>query len=185
MGRTRRIMKDDILDAAERVVVKLGAARLSIDAVAQEAGVSKSTVVYDQKSKSALLEAMIDRQVSAERKLLDQAVKDNADSAHPELFGRISVAAPLLNGSDKAVAMAISASIASDDKLLETMREWTVLDLKAMGDGPKPEAALMAYLTLTGFYCTELFDFHTWDAAQRQNILEGIVTIYASYPDKG
>lgn len=46
----RKINEDDILDAAERVVVRDGAVGLSIDAVAREASVSKSRVVYDHKS---------------------------------------------------------------------------------------------------------------------------------------
>lgn len=39
MARTRKISENDILDAAERVVLCVGASGLSIDAVAQEAGI--------------------------------------------------------------------------------------------------------------------------------------------------
>lgn len=183
MGRTRRIMKDDILDAAERVVMRLGAAGLSIDAVAQEAGVSKSTVVYDHKSKAALLEALIDRQMSAEKERIRVAVAENADSPHPELFGRIAVAQRLPNDVEKAVALAISTSVASEEKLMQEMREWTADDLRAMASGERPKAALMAYMALTGFYCTELFDFHAWNEAERNEIIEGIRSIYHSYDD--
>jgi len=184
VGRTRRIMKGDILDAAERVIVRLGAAGLSIDAVAQEAGVSKATVVYDHKSKTALLEALIDRLVSKEVERTETSVREHASSPHPELFGRIAAAVPMLSEADKAVAMAISASVSSEEKLQERMREWTTTDLKAMAEGQKPEAALMAYLALTGFYCIEIFESHTWSETERNEILDGIRTIYNSYPDE-
>lgn len=184
VGRTRRIMKGDILDAAERVIVRLGAAGLSIDAVAQEAGVSKATVVYDHKSKTALLEALIDRLVSKELERTETSVREHASSPHPELFGRIAAAVPMLSEADKAVAMAISASVSSEEKLQERMREWTTTDLKAMAEGQKPEAALMAYLALTGFYCIEIFESHTWSETERNEILDGIRTIYNSYPDE-
>ena len=176
-------MEDDILDAAERVVMRLGAAGLSIDAVAQEAGVSKSTVVYDHKSKSALLEALIDRQMAAEKARIQKAVAENADAPHPELFGRISVAQRMPNDADKAVALAICASMGSHGKLRQDMRDWTAADFEAMAQGDKPKAALMAHLALTGFYCTELFDFHTWTDAERDEILDGIRSIYTSYSE--
>ncbi|MCB5201853.1 TetR/AcrR family transcriptional regulator [Neorhizobium sp. T786] len=183
MGRTRKITTDDILDAAERVVTRLGAAGLSIDAVAQEAGVSKSRVVYDHKSKSALLEALIDRTLSEEFKRVKQSVEAHTHAPHPELFGRITLAEQAPDDIDRAVALAISAAMSTEEKVQRQMREWTATDLKAMSGGKHPKAALMAYLALTGFYCTELFSFHRWDAEQRTEILEGIRTIYATYPD--
>lgn len=184
MGRIRKITRDDILDAAERVVMRLGAAGLSIDAVAQEAGVSKSTVVYDHKSKAALLEALIDRRIAIEMDRLAQSVADHAHTPHPELFGRIAVAERMPDETEKAVAMAISASMSSEEKLQEQMREWTAMDLKAMANGDGPKAALMAYLALTGFYCTELFSFYHWSEAERAEILDAIRVIYTSYPDR-
>ncbi|WP_105385001.1 TetR/AcrR family transcriptional regulator [Neorhizobium alkalisoli] len=184
MGRIRRIMKDDILDAAERVVMKLGASGLSIDAVAQEAGVSKSTVVYDHKSKSALLEALIDRRLAQELERQAQSVAEAADTPHPELFGRIKSAERVVDDTERAVAMAISASVSSEEKLQQQMRDWTLSDLEAMSSGLRPEAALMAYLALSGFYFTELFGFHQWSRGDQSKILEGVRTIYTSYPEK-
>lgn len=184
MGRIRKIMKDDILDAAERVVVKLGAAGLSIDAVAQEAGVSKSTVVYDHKSKSALLEALIDRRMKIEIDRQTAEVAKAKDMPHPELFGRIKAAEQGITDADRAVSLAISASVSQEEKVQQQMRDWTLADLEAMSNGPKPEAALMAYLALTGVYVTELFAFHQWTEEERAKILDGVRTIYATYPDK-
>ena len=183
MARPRTIMKDDILDAAERVVMKLGASGLSIDAVAKEAGISKAMVVYDHKSKSALLEALIDRRMKIEIDRQAQEVANATDTPHPELFGRIKVAEVTMTDLDRAVAMAIGASVSQDEKVQKLMRDWTLMDLKAMSEGPKPEAALMAYLALTGIYVTELFAFHQWTEEERAKILEGVRTIYATYPD--
>lgn len=183
MGRNRRITKDDILDAAERVVMKLGATGLSIDAVAQEAGVSKSTVVYDHKSKSALLRALIDRRLSAEMERQEQSIAAAKDTPHPELFGRIDAATREIDDIDRAVAMALSVSVSHEEALHEQMREWTTLDLNAMAAGPKPEAALLAYLALMGFQCNSFFGFHHWEPDEKARILENIRTLYATYPE--
>ncbi len=184
MARTQRIKPDDILDAAARVITRLGSAGLSIDAVAQEAGISKSQVVYYHKSKSGILEAIIDRQFKRDQDLIEHCVAKSADTPHPELFGRIASAQQLLTETDKAVAVAISASLSNDDSLQKIMQDWTKNDLSAMAAGPKPEAALMAYLALTGFYCTELFGFHEWTSEERGRILEGLRTVYRSYEER-
>lgn len=183
MGRTRKITEDDILDAAERVVVRQGAAGLSIDAVAQEAGTSKATVVYDHKSKSALLAALVERRVKADMADVAAGVEAAADTPHPELFGRISATAKAFTDTDRAVAIAISASMSSEARVQETMRSWTAMDLKAMAEGENPKAALLAYLALTGFIYTELFDFHEWTDPERADILDGIRSLYRSYVD--
>ena len=57
MGRLRIIDRDAVLTAAERVVRRDGAARLTIEAVAAEAGISKASVLYDYKTKQALIKA--------------------------------------------------------------------------------------------------------------------------------
>lgn len=184
LARSRKIEEDDVLDAAERVVVRQGAAGLSIDAVAREAGISKARVVYTHKSKSALLEALIDRRVRAEKQRTHEAVEASRDTPHPELFGRIAAAMETPAQEDRAVMLAISASMSSEERLQHLMREWTQEDLAAIESGScRPRAALMAYLALTGFYCIELFDFHRWDAAERLRILDGIGSIFESFPE--
>jgi AcrR family transcriptional regulator len=53
--------RDRILDAAEQLVAAQGASSLTLDAVAQAAGVSKGGLLYHYPNKDALLAAMIER----------------------------------------------------------------------------------------------------------------------------
>ncbi|MND61502.1 transcriptional regulator BetI [compost metagenome] len=182
MGRTRRIFKDDILDAAERVIERLGSTGLSIDAVAQEAGVSKSRVVYDHKSKSGLLEALVARQMYREMADIEEAVERHRDTAHPELFARIELAGRSLTDTDRAIVMAVSASMSSAEQLQDRICEWKRIDMDAMQAGPRPEAAVMAYLALTGMFCLDLFGHPQWTASQRDTILDGVRAIYENLP---
>ena len=50
---------DTIIDAAEVVVAEVGAAHMTLDAVAGKAGISKGGLLYHFPTKEALLEAMI------------------------------------------------------------------------------------------------------------------------------
>ena len=57
--------RDRILEAAERVVAEVGAARLTLDVVAQAAGVSKGGLLYHFPSKESLLGALAQRYVQS------------------------------------------------------------------------------------------------------------------------
>ncbi len=184
MARIRRIEDDEVFDAAERVVIRMGMAGLSIDAVAKEAGISKARVLYDFKSKAALLEALIDRRLNADRRHTREAVEASSDTAHPELFGRIEAARPAFGHADRVIMLAVNAALSSRAELRNRFREWSREDLDAVvGNCCRSRAALMAYLALLGFYCTELFDFHRWDQAERLRILDEIQTVFLSFPE--
>ena len=52
---------EHILDAAEEIVIEVGASHMTLDAVAKKAGISKGGLIYNFPSKKALLQAMIHR----------------------------------------------------------------------------------------------------------------------------
>ncbi len=183
MARTRRVETSEILDAAERVVVRLGAVGLSLDAVAKEAGISKTRVVYDFKTKAALIEAVLDRQMDGERAKIKAAVERSKATPHPELFGRLLRMQEVPSELDKAVCMAITASIANGDAIHAKMQDWIEMDVKAMDTGERPRAALVAHMALIGFFSQEWFGFKTWSASERTRILNDIEAVYRSFPD--
>lgn len=184
MARHRSISPDEILDAAERVAIREGAAGLSIDAVAREAGISKSRVVYDYKSKNGLLEAVFSRRIEIEKARIAVAVEAQASSANPALYGRIAAATELVPDDERTVLVALSAAMSSEENLQRLMRDWISEELAAVRTGSRrPKAALVAYLALQGFLCTEYCDFHRWSSAERAEILDGIRTAFISFPE--
>ena len=61
MGRKRTIDRDALMDGVESVARREGVSGLSIDALAKEVGISKSSVVYDCGSKAGLLAAQVEQ----------------------------------------------------------------------------------------------------------------------------
>ncbi len=61
MGRPQHIDRDAVLDAAEQIVLRRGAAALTIDAVATAAGITKGGVQYCFGAKRKLVQAMVER----------------------------------------------------------------------------------------------------------------------------
>ena len=177
MGRTRTIDKEAVLDAAERVIARDGAVGLSIDAVATEAGISKSSVVYDYKTKKALIVAVIDRHMKAEKEALETALAENTETPEPEIYGRIAAATQKSGYSEKErlVGLALCAAMASDAAILQRVRDFYDKEISSLAmRTKKPDSALLAFLALAGLQTIEYFGFHTWEEPKRHDILERI-----------
>jgi AcrR family transcriptional regulator len=115
--------RDRILEAAERVVAEVGAARLTLDVVAQAAGVSKGGLLYHFPSKESLLGALAQRYVQS----MEQCI-EAAKSGISEQDQSRDLKACILGilGSDprsKAMGAALLATAANDLTLLEVIRE--------------------------------------------------------------
>jgi AcrR family transcriptional regulator len=66
-ARKRSSSRERILDAAAELVRELGAAKLTLDAVAERAELSKGGLLYNFPSKDALLQGMLERIIEAAR----------------------------------------------------------------------------------------------------------------------
>ncbi|HBF34148.1 TPA: hypothetical protein DDW35_06255, partial [Candidatus Sumerlaeota bacterium] len=82
--------KEAILDAAESVVLEHGASHMTLDAVAERAGVSKGGLMYNFPTKEALLTAMITRLGTEGDKLREQERAKFPAGQGDELFVEIS-----------------------------------------------------------------------------------------------
>src|SRR5687767_9360847 len=85
--------RDKILEAAAELVGDVGARRLTLDAVAERAGLSKGGLLYNFPSKDALLQGMVERligELRAEKEARKQKLQGS-----PNLEARLNVTAAL------------------------------------------------------------------------------------------
>lgn len=175
MGRKRVIDQDQVLNAAERVVARDGAARLTLDAVAAEAGISKASVLYDYKSKQALVAALVDRSVAADNAFNARMTEQLDGAANATIRGRLVAAAEPFPDDFRAVALNLCAALAQDGELRSTIQRNQAGVIKAIADNSaNPRGALLAYLALEGLKLLESLDYHTWPKAERDRILREI-----------
>jgi AcrR family transcriptional regulator len=175
MGRKRIIDQQEVLNAAERVIARLGAANLTLDAVAAEAGVSKASVLYDYKSKQALLEAIVGRAFEADKRAHAQAEALIADEESPSIRSRILVAREPPAEGYRAIALNLTAALALDGALRQQMKanQTAVIDHIARS-ARNPNGALLAYLALEGLKFLEYLDFHQFDPVTRARLIRQI-----------
>ncbi len=183
MGRKRAIDQDTILDAAEIVVARDGAARLTLDAVAQQAGISKGSVVYDYKSKRALIEAVVNRAVRNDNAFNEQAIERFNGKASAVIRGRIAAAGEPFPDEFRAVALNLCAALAQDAGLRTTIQknQTAVID-RVLQTSASPRGALLAYLALEGLKLLESLDYHTWPSLERARIIREIAWLVETSP---
>jgi AcrR family transcriptional regulator len=177
-----RSSKERILDAAAELVSEIGAGRLTLEAVADRAGLSKGGLLYNFPSKDALLQGMIERmieEVSAEK----DALRGSLEGAR-NLDARLSVATALKTrcGKMKEIANGLLAASAENPRLLEPARrviaeEWR----KLRSTSEDSSAAMLAWLAIEGLSSLELHDLSPVSARERDEIVSAIYRLL----DKG
>ena len=183
MGRKRSIDQGAVLDAAERVVARDGAARLTLDAVAGEAGISKASVLYDYKSKQALIAALVERSVAADNAFNQSKIESLGPVDNATIRGRILAAAEPFPEAFRAVALNLCAALAQDADLRRTIQanqQAVIADITASSANPR--GALLAYLALEGLKLLESLDYHSWPRAERDAILADIAWLVDAEP---
>lgn len=183
MGRKRTTDRQVILDAVERVVARDGAANLTIDAIATEAGVTKATVLYDYKSKQALVEAVVERAIR----------QDDMDHARAEarlealdnrvINGHIVACSTASSKGKIAVALNICTALAPDSGLRENiyLHQVAVME-KIVETSRSPRGALLAYLALEGLKSFDRLGSHNFIDDDREKLLREISWLATETP---
>jgi AcrR family transcriptional regulator len=185
MGRKRVISEDQVLNAAERVVVRKGAGQLTIDAVASQAGISKASVLYVYKTKKGLIKAIVDRIVSADVAANQAAIDSLEGDKDAAIRGRILAASELMTDAMRSVALNLCASVANDPQLRRTGKAYMKRAVERIRETcGHPKGAMLAYLALEGVKLLELVDWHTWTASERKRLLKDIEWLIQTDPQE-
>ncbi|MBE1534631.1 TetR/AcrR family transcriptional regulator [Actinomadura algeriensis] len=168
--------KNALLDAAESVLSEHGTQALTLNAVADRAGVSKGGLLYHFPSKEALVKAMVAR-VIEEFDVLIGAHLAAHDDGTPGAYSRAYVEATfeILTGEARAYRRwsAITAAATDPEQaepLNEAMRRWHG---RAPGEDADPVAATVVRLAAEGLWevvshAPELYDEEQLAALKRR-----------------
>ena len=175
MARTRVIDRDAVLDAAERVVSRDGAARMTLEAVAHEAGISKASVLYDYKTKQALIKAVIERRVARENERLREGIEKLGPVPDAVVRARIASTTRLMSEADRAVVLNLVAALAGDAELRTSINEAYSQQIEQIiQTSTQPSTAMLAFLAVEGLRLMECFGLYSWPQNERERMLNDI-----------
>jgi len=173
--RGRKSSRERILDAAAELVSEIGSGRLTLETVAERAGLSKGGLLYNFPTKEALLQAMIQRlvdEVSTEREALRRQAEPGRN-----LEARLCTSAllTLRNDRTRQVANGLLAAAAENPRLLAPVREVikaTLENLKATSDDL--DAALVGWLAIEGLNSLEMHDLSPFSEEEHERVVEAV-----------
>lgn len=170
--------QDRILEAAERVVAEVGAARLTLDVVTQAAGVSKGGLLYHFPSKESLLGALAQRYVESMEQCM--AAAKGGISEHDQSRDLKACIVGIL-GSDprsKAMGAALLATAANDLTLLEVIREHlAVYNQELLASSADFARAAIVTLAVDGLMMRESLRISPFTEQQRQQVVRELMKI--------
>ncbi|MCC5981005.1 MAG: TetR family transcriptional regulator [Oceanicaulis sp.] len=169
--------RDIILDAAERVVERDGAGRLTIDAVVRESGFSKGGVLYNFPSKLDLIKGMVARIVDAVHCDIELARKDAREQGHSELSALIRTACEKEPHSQKFM-MGLLAAAAEHPELLDPVRGlMTQLREDLVANAADPDLARIVFLAVDGLHFADLLGMDFLSPEERARVEARLVEL--------
>lgn len=170
--------RDRILEAAERVVAEVGAARLTLDVVAQAAGVSKGGLLYHFPSKESLLGALAQRYVHSMEHCIEDAKGRISDQDQSRDLKACIVG---ILGSDprsKAMGAALLATAANDLTLLEVIRERLAAYNQELAASSADFArAAIVTLAIDGLMMRESLRISPFTESERERVVRELMKI--------
>lgn len=184
-AKARPSARHRILEAAEQVIRDVGAANLTLDAVAAAAGVSKGGLLYHFASKEALLKGMVDHHLD-----MHEAVLAKARTRHPDTpagYLRAYIEAQIECAKDEAhepaAARSFLAAAANFPALLERPRHYERRHFEELRKAGVafPRAAAVS-LALDGLFFCEVFELCSMTADERAQVVEELVRMAGDLP---
>jgi AcrR family transcriptional regulator len=169
-ARGRPSSREAMLDAAQQVVLEGGAGKLTLDAVARRAGVSKGGVMYNFPTKEALLKAMVERLVEHNRHAHASITASLPDRPGRSLKAYVMNSAQALDVDDK-VSGALLAALNSDPALLAPVAEYFRGRFARIAADVPFERAALVYLATEGLWTQELLQLSPFTPRQRMQLV--------------
>ena len=157
--------KDRLLDAAGTVVMRDGAQALTLDAVAEEAEVSKGGLLYHFKSKRDLVEGMVERWLAEFQREMDE--KDTEF-----IRGYIKASAP--EGNELGM---LAALVADPSLLVAVRKQYGIWQDRVEREGRDPVDATVARLAADGLWLAELLGMGPPTGELRERVLQRLLDL--------
>lgn len=157
---------DAILIAASEVIAQDGAGKLTIDAVAKKAEMSKGGVLYHFPSKDALLEGMLNALLGRIEE------RRQATGKKSKLSGMLNTIDPQ-DESERAMSLAILATAAQKPELLAPARAYfSQMNEEVSAETKDPEVSSILLLALEGMRFLNMLELNPWSSSESERILK-------------
>ncbi len=159
--------RKNILQAANRVVLRDGSNALTLDAVSKEAGISKGGLLYHYNTKEALISAMIEALISGADESM-QAMQAE-DPNRKGSWARAYINTCRQSDEADQISAAMIPAAASDPNLLEPLRRtYETWQKKLDNDLGNTSRSTLIRLALDGLWLADILDLASPQGKRRE-----------------
>lgn len=172
-----RPTRELILDAAEAVVARDGARRLTIDAVVKESGFSKGGVLYNFPSKLDLIKGMVERMVEFAETAHREAVAEAEAKGEPVVPAMVR-ALCVYKEIDNRVSMGLLAAAAENPELIDPVRDAMArIGEQLTARAADPDLARIVMLAADGMHFADILGLDVLTEEDRARIEARLVAL--------
>lgn len=175
---TTHSTRQQILEAAYRIVQQEGAAHLTIDAVAHEAGLSKGGVLYHFPTKEALIESMVATLVDGFEQHLEEALATEPPHAGRWLRAYIRTSSLPPQPEEATATTSLIAALATYPHLLAPLHQhYAAWQAQAERDGLPPALATLLRLAVDGLWLADLLGLAPPTGPLREAVVQQLLSL--------
>lgn len=166
-----------VLLSAASIVKKQGVERLTLEAVAKKAGISKGGLLYHFPNKELLLEGMVKYMAGDFVHSLQERINSSSHDRGKWSRAYIQQTVEDINKDNGISEALIVAMFANPELLLEMQTHYAQWQQNFVQDGIDPVQATMVRLIADGLWFSEVFGLGKIDEALRNQILEKAIQL--------
>lgn len=167
--------RETILHAAAQIIVNLGINAFTIDAVAQEAGITKGGVLHHFPSKEALINGLIDQLIDYFNRQLQEKLQAEPEGAHGRWLRAYIQTVFSVQYNDQNLMPALATAVAADHQIVDRIRRrFAENQLAAVQDGIDPVQATLIRLAVDGIVFSRALNIDVLDQPTAQNVYDAL-----------
>ncbi|CAG7615818.1 TetR/AcrR family transcriptional regulator [Paenibacillus allorhizosphaerae] len=168
---------DRVLTAASDIVKERGVEKLTLEAVAKEAGVSKGGLLYHFPNKEALLEGLVQYLTSDFASDVQQRV-DNATADNGK-WSRAYIEQTIEDiKEERGISAALIVALFANPDLLSNLQEqYAVWQKNFENDGMDPVNSTIVRLVADGIWFSEVFGLGKLDVELREKVVRKLINM--------
>lgn len=165
-----------VIAAALAIIARDGASRLTLDAIAREAGLSKGGLMHQFPTKRAVVEALLEHQSQYFEKFSQNYCAEmEAGTREPELLSQIAVMREHV-ARPRSVAFAILGAVAEDPALLSAFRKIDAKRIEQIkSDAADPQLATLRWAAARGLALTAMLGMCPLSKQEREHLFDRLL----------
>lgn len=170
--------REAILSAAAKIIVQLGTGAFTIEAVAQEAGVTKGGVLHHFPSKEALINGLIEQVMALFYGRVSAALDEEPEGAPGRWLRAYIRTIFAIQHEDIDLIPALAAAVAADHQTIDRIRlGMEASQQAAVDDGLDPTLATIVRLAVDGLVFTRAFNLNMLDRDTSQQVHDALLAL--------